>query len=167
MHREKYVAYFRVSTSKQGKSGLGLEAQRETVHARLNGGDWIMVAAFTEVETGTRKAKHRPELEKALSYCRNAGARLIVANVSRLTRDPDFMAKLVAANVEVEFCNLPNTKGPIGTFVLRQMLSVAELEAGMISERTTEALAAAKARGSVASGRGMSGSGTSAAISRP
>jgi DNA invertase Pin-like site-specific DNA recombinase len=75
------------------------------------------------------------------------GARLIVANVSRLTRDPDFMGTLVQAGVEVEFCDLPNTDGPVGTFMLRQMLSVAELEAGMISERTKKALAAAKARG--------------------
>lgn len=112
MHSGKYVAYFRVSTSKQGKSGLGLEAQKETVLSRLNGGGWMIVAEFTEVETGTRKAKHRPELEKALSYCRNAGARLIVANVSRLTRDPDFMSRLVAANVEVEFCDLPKPRGP-------------------------------------------------------
>ena len=75
-------------------------------------------------------------------------ARLIVANVSRLTRDPEFMSRLVEAGVEVEFCDLPRVDGPIGTFMLRQMLSVAELEAGMISERTKKALAAAKARAS-------------------
>lgn len=74
-------------------------------------------------------------------------AKLIVANVSRLTRNPDFMAKLVSADVEVEFCDLPNVEGPTGRFMLRQMLSVAELEAGMVGERTRKALAAAKARG--------------------
>lgn len=142
----KFVAYYRVSTGKQGKSGLGLEAQEQTVRDRLNGGDWSIVGTFTEVETGTNK-RARPELARALALCRVMGAKLIVANVSRLTRDPDFMSTLVAADVEVEFCDLPNVDGPVGKFMLRQMLSVAELEAGMISERTRKALAQAKARG--------------------
>ena len=146
MSTGRYVAYFRVSTHKQGRSGLGLDAQRETIRLRLNGGSWEILKAFTEIETGTAK-RGRPELERALSYCRAMGARLIVANVSRLTRDPDFMSTLVHAGVEVEFCDLPNVEGAVGTFMLRQMLSVAELEAGMISERTKKALAAAKARG--------------------
>lgn len=141
----KYVAYFRVSTGKQGRSGLGLEAQKQTVNDRLNGGDWTLVGEFTEVESG--RVSHRPELEKALAFCRVMAAKLIVANVSRLTRNPDFMSTLVAADVEVEFCDLPNVDGPVGKFMLRQMLSVAELEAGMIAERTRKALAAAKARG--------------------
>ena len=146
MGEGRYVAYYRVSTGRQGKSGLGLEAQRETVRQRLNGGDWEIVGDFTEIETGTGK-RERPKLAQALSYCRVMGARLIVANVSRLTRDPDFMGTLVKAGVEVEFCDLPNVDGAVGTFMLRQMLSVAELEAGMISERTKKALAAAKAQG--------------------
>lgn len=146
MAHGRFVAYYRVSTGKQGKSGLGLEAQKTTVRDRLNGGDWSIVGDFTEVETGTNK-RSRPELAKALAFCRVMGAKLIVANVSRLTRDPDFMGTLVAADVEVEFCDLPNTDGPVGKFMLRQMLSVAELEAGMIAERTRKALAAAKARG--------------------
>ncbi len=75
------------------------------------------------------------------------GATLIVANVSRLTRNPDFMSRLVEAGVEVRFCDLPKIEGPAGRFMLRQMLAVAELEAGLISERTKKALAAAKARG--------------------
>jgi DNA invertase Pin-like site-specific DNA recombinase len=141
----RYVSYFRVSTGRQGKSGLGLEAQRQTVHDRLNGGDWTICAEFTEVESG--RVDHRPELHKALSHCRVMGAKLIVANVSRLTRSPDFLATLVQADVEVEFCDLPNVEGPVGRFMLRQMLSVAELEAGMIADRTRKALAAAKARG--------------------
>ncbi|GJD36465.1 recombinase family protein [Methylobacterium aerolatum] len=146
MAQGKFVAYYRVSTSKQGRSGLGLEAQEQTVRDRLNGGDWSIVGHFKETETGTAK-RTRPELAKALAFCRVMGAKLIVANVSRLTRDPDFMGTLVAADVEVEFCDLPNTDGPVGKFMLRQMLSVAELEAGMIAERTKKALAAAKARG--------------------
>lgn len=142
----RYVSYFRVSTDKQGRSGLGLEAQAQTVRERLNGGDWSIVGTFTEIETGTAK-RERPELARALAFCRVMGAKLIVANVSRLTRDPDFMHRLVEAGVEVEFCDMPKVEGPVGTFMLRQMLSVAELEAGMISERTRKALAAAKARG--------------------
>ena len=146
MHHGRYVTYYRVSTGKQGRSGLGLEAQQQTVRDRLNGGEWSVVGSFTEVETGTNK-RIRPELAKALAFCRVMGAKLIVANVSRLTRDPDFMGTLVAADVEVEFCDLPNTEGPVGKFMLRQMLSVAELEARMIADRTKKALAAAKARG--------------------
>ena len=145
MATDKYVAYYRVSTGKQGRSGLGLDAQEQTVRDRLNGGDWVLVKEFTEIESG--RISHRPELVKALAMCRVMGAKLIVANVSRLTRNPDFMSTLVAADVEVEFCDLPNVDGPVGKFMLRQMLSVAELEAGMIAERTRKALAAAKARG--------------------
>ena len=143
-HTGRYVAYYRVSTSRQGVSGLGLEAQRETVEARLDGGDWQIVASFTEVEGASRRAgkvKHRPQLRAALACCRVMGARLVVANVSRLTRDPEFMGTLVEAGVEVEFCDMPNLEGPVGRFVLRQMLAVAELEAGMVSERTRKALA--------------------------
>ncbi|KQO57355.1 hypothetical protein ASF22_22680 [Methylobacterium sp. Leaf87] len=145
MGQDRYVAYFRVSSAKQGKSGLGLEAQEQTVRDRL-GGAVEPIAKFTEIETGTNK-RTRPRLAEALAHCRLMGAKLIVANVSRLTRDPDFIGTLTDARVEVEFCDLPNTKGSMGRFMLRQMLSVAELEAGMVSERTKKALAAAKARG--------------------
>lgn len=142
-----FVSYLRVSTSKQGISGLGLEAQRQTVRTFLNGGSWDLMGEFVEVESGTIKGDNRPELDKALARCRIMGATLVVANVSRLTRNPDFMARLVAAGVEVRFCDLPKIEGPAGRFMLRQMLAVAELEAGLISERTKKALTAAKARG--------------------
>ncbi len=145
MTEDRFVSYLRVSTGKQGRSGLGLEAQRETVRAHLNGGDWQLVDEFVEVESG--RASDRPELAKALARCRVMNATLIVANVSRLTRNPDFMSRLVEAGVEVCFCDLPTIDGPVGKFMLRQMLSVAELEAGFIGERTRKALAAAKARG--------------------
>lgn len=141
------VSYLRVSTTKQGASGLGLEAQRETVASFLNERNWQLVGEFVEVESGTAKGDNRPELERALARCRVMGAKLVVANVSRLTRNPDFMTKLVAADVEVRFCDLPQIEGPAGKFMIRQMLAVAELEAGLISERTRKALAAAKARG--------------------
>jgi DNA invertase Pin-like site-specific DNA recombinase len=147
MAEGRFVSYLRVSTDKQGRSGLGLEAQRETVATFLNGGSWHLMGEFVEVETGTRKGDHRPELDKALARCRVMGATLIVANVSRLTRNPDFMSRLVQAGVDVRFCDLPQIEGPAGRFMLRQMLAIAELEAGLISERTKKALAAAKARG--------------------
>ncbi len=145
MTKGRFVSYLRVSTEKQGRSGLGLEAQRETVRLHLNGGQWQLVDEFVEVESG--RASDRPELAKALARCRVMNATLIVANVSRLTRNPDFMSRLVEAGVEVCFCDLPTIDGPVGKFMLRQMLSVAELEAGFIGERTRKALAAAKARG--------------------
>jgi DNA invertase Pin-like site-specific DNA recombinase len=147
MAEGRFVSYLRVSTTKQGASGLGLEAQRETVATFLNGGNWQLVGEFVEVESGTAKGDNRPELERAVARSRVMGAKLIVANVSRLTRNPDFMTKLVAADVEVRFCDLPQIEGPAGKFMIRQMLAVAELEAGLISERTRKALAAAKARG--------------------
>jgi DNA invertase Pin-like site-specific DNA recombinase len=115
------------------------------VRTFLNGGNWELLGEFIEVESGRRS--DRPELAKALAHARVMGATLIVANVSRLTRDPDFMSTIVAAGVEVRFCDLPKIEGPAGRFMLRQMLAVAELEAGLISERTKKALAAAKARG--------------------
>src|SRR4051794_39478833 len=141
----RFVSYLRVSTAKQGHSGLGLEAQRETVATFLNGGNWRLVGEFVEVEGG--RVSDRPQLAAALARCRVMGATLVVANVSRLTRNPDFMLRLVEAGVEVRFCDLPKIEGPAGKFMLRQMLAVAELEAGLISERTKKALAAAKARG--------------------
>ncbi len=145
MAEGRFVSYLRVSTDRQGRSGLGLEAQRETVRLFLNGGDCQLVDEFVEVESG--RSSDRPELAKALAQCRVMGAALVVANVSRLTRNPDFMSRLVEAGVEVRFCDLPKIEGPAGRFMLRQMLAVAELEAGLISERTKKALAAAKARG--------------------
>ena len=141
----RFVSYLRVSTTKQGISGLGLDAQRKTVADFLNGGAWEVLAEFVEVESGRRA--DRPELARALAHCRITGATLIVANVSRLTRSVAFLSKLLEAGVEVRFCDLPQIEGPTGRFLLTQMVSVAELEAGLISDRTTKALAAAKARG--------------------
>ena len=140
-----FVAYYRVSTAKQGASGLGLEAQQAAVSSYLNGGDWRIVGAFTEVESG--KSSDRPELAKALAAARLHRAPLVVANVSRLTRSLAFLSKLLEAGVDVRFCDLPQIEGPTGRFMLQQMAAVAELEAGMIGDRTRKALAAAKARG--------------------
>jgi DNA invertase Pin-like site-specific DNA recombinase len=141
----KFVAYYRVSTDRQGKSGLGLEAQQKSVADYFNGGSWQLVGEFVEVESG--RDSDRRELENALALCRAHRAALVVANVSRLTRSVAFLSKLLAADVEIRFVDMPTIEGATGRFMLQQMASVAEIEAGMIGERTIKALAAAKARG--------------------
>jgi DNA invertase Pin-like site-specific DNA recombinase len=141
----KFVCYYRVSTGRQGKSGLGLEAQREAVKVYLNGGDWRIVDEYTEVESG--KNSDRPALEKALAAARLHRASLVVSKVDRLTRSVAFLSRLLEAGVDVRFADLPQIEGATGRFLLQQMVAVAELEAGMISARTKAALAAAKRRG--------------------
>lgn len=140
-----FVAYYRVSTERQGASGLGLEVQREAVARYLNGGDWKIIAEFTEVESGRRS--DRPALAKALAAARLHRVPLVVAKVDRLTRSAGFLDRLLESGVEVRFCDLPQIEGPTGRFLLQQMASVAELEAGLISSRTKAALEAARRRG--------------------
>jgi DNA invertase Pin-like site-specific DNA recombinase len=140
-----FVSYLRVSTDKQGTSGLGLEAQRQAVAAYLNGGDWTIVGEFVEVESG--RNSERPVLAQALATARLHRVPLVVAKVDRLTRSLAFLTRLIEAGVDVRFCDLPKIEGPAGRFMLQQMAAIAELEAGMISKRTKEALAAAKTRG--------------------
>ncbi|KFC75623.1 Resolvase-like protein [Bosea sp. LC85] len=139
-----YVAYYRVSTARQGASGLGLEAQHAAVEAYLNGGAWRILGEFTEVESG-RKSE-RPELHKALHKARLHRVPLIVAKVDRLTRSKGFLERLLESGVDVRFCDIPKIEGATGRFLLQQMAAVAELEAGLISTRTKAALAAAKER---------------------
>jgi DNA invertase Pin-like site-specific DNA recombinase len=145
-----FVAYIRVSTEKQGRSGLGLEAQKETIAAflRARPGSRLLVPEFVEVESG--KDDTRPQLAAALERCRKTGATLLIAKLDRLSRNAKFLLTIVEASGEagVAFCDLPNLpQGPVGKFMLTQMAAVAELEAGLISQRTKAALAAAKARG--------------------
>src|SRR3984893_7677192 len=140
-----FVAYYRVSTVKQGCSGLGIDAQRAAVARYLNGGNWRIIAEFTEVESGRRS--DRPALEQALATARLHRTPLVVAKVDRLTRSVAFLSRLLEAGVDVRFADLPSIEGPTGRFILQQMAAVAELEAGFISDRTKRALAATKARG--------------------
>jgi DNA invertase Pin-like site-specific DNA recombinase len=142
-HHGKYVAYYRVSTGRQGKSGLGLEAQKDAVEQRLNGGRWQIVGEFTEVESGKRIS--RPQLDSAIAACKKHKARLIVAKLDRLSRNVAFLLKLIDSGVDVLFADLPELNGAMGKFVLITMANVAELEAGLVS--TKAALKAAKARG--------------------
>ena len=146
MAKGKFISYLRVSTDKQGRSGLGLEAQREAVTRYLNGGNWTVVAEYVETESGKRS--DRPKLAAALGHAKAIGATLVFAKLDRLTRNVDLLRTLVASGVDLVFCDLPHVPpGAMGRFLLTQMASVAELEAGLISERTKAALAAAKARG--------------------
>lgn len=145
MAKGRFIAYFRVSTDKQGRSGLGLEAQRHAVAGYLNGEERRIIGEYTEVESGRRS--DRPELAKALAAARLHRVPIIVAKVDRLTRSVAFLSRLLEAGVDVRFADLPQIEGPTGRFMLQQMASVAELEAGLISSRTRAALAAAKARG--------------------
>ena len=145
-HSGKFISYYRVSTDRQGKSGLGLEAQKEAVQQRLDGGRWQMIAEFIEVESGKRAS--RPQLEAALKACKKHKAKLIVAKLDRLSRNVAHLCEVIdREGVEVLFADLPELNGAMGRFMLTTMASVAELEAGLISERTKAALKAAKARG--------------------
>lgn len=138
----KFVSYLRVSTDKQGKSGLGLDAQRKVVQQFLESREGFPpVAEFVETESGRKN--DRPELLKALAACRVHKATLLVAKLDRLARNQQFLMSLVDSGVEVLFCDLPQLPaGAAGRFMLQQMAAVSELEAGLISERTKAALKA-------------------------
>lgn len=141
MAEGRFVSYFRVSTVRQGLSGLGLEAQQKTVTDYLNGGNWSVLASFTEVESG-RKAD-RVELAKALAHCRLTGAVLVIAKLDRLARDAYFLLGLQQSGVEFVAADMPfANRLTVGIMAL-----VAEEEAKAISARTKAALAASKARG--------------------
>jgi len=138
----KYVAYYRVSTLKQGRSGLGLEAQERAVRGYLNGGDWQLVASFTETESGKRN--DRPALTRALAAARLYGATLIVAKLDRLSRRAAFILNMIDdAGVDFEVVDLPNAD----RMTITIYAAVAEREGNAISERTKAALAAVRARG--------------------
>jgi DNA invertase Pin-like site-specific DNA recombinase len=141
MANGKFVAYYRVSTYKQGASGLGLEAQQEAVRTYLNGGRWKMVAEFTEVESGKRN--DRPALADALSLCRIHGATLIIAKLDRLARNVAFISNLMESGVEFTAVDFPQAN----RLTIHILAAVAEHEAAMISARTKAALGAAKVRG--------------------
>ena len=137
----KTVAYYRVSTKKQGKSGLGLEGQQSAVaeYVAQQGGN--LVAQYVEVETG--KSKDRPELLKAIAHAKRSKASLVVAKLDRLARNVAFTSALMESNVEFVACDNPHAN----KFTIHILAAVAEHEAEQISQRTKAALAAAKKRG--------------------
>lgn len=136
-----FVAYYRVSTDRQGRSGLGLEAQKKAVTDYLNGGKWSLIGEFTEVETGKRN--DRPELEKALALCRKKKAKLVIAKLDRLSRNLAFIAKLMDSGAEFIAVDNPHAT----KLTIHILAAVAEHEREMIAARTKAALQAAKARG--------------------
>jgi DNA invertase Pin-like site-specific DNA recombinase len=140
-HRGKFIAYFRVSTDKQGKSGLGLEAQREAVLSYLNGGSWTLFADYTEVESG--KHADRPQLAAALAACKKHRAKLVIAKLDRLSRNLAFIAALMDSGVEFVAVDNPHAN----KLTVHILAAVAQHEREMIAQRTKDALKAAKARG--------------------
>jgi DNA invertase Pin-like site-specific DNA recombinase len=143
-----FVPYYRVSTDRQGASGLGIEAQKATVTHYITSAHGGIVAEYEEIESGSRS--DRPQLALALADCRARHATLILAKLDRLARNTSFLLSVVhgAGEAGVVFCDLPQLPpGPAGTFMLTMFAAVAELERGLISQRTKAALAALKARG--------------------
>jgi DNA invertase Pin-like site-specific DNA recombinase len=137
----KLAVYYRVSAQREGRSGLGLEAQHEAVRNHLKGDHWRIVAEFTEVESGKRK--DRPKLAEALAACRIHGAKLIIAKLERLARNVAFVSTLMEAGVEFEAVDFP----PANRLTIHMLAAIAAHEAKAISDRTKAALAAAKRRG--------------------
>ena len=125
MAEGRFVAYYRVSTASQGRSGLGVEAQQMGVRAFLNGGSWSLLGEFTEVESGSNN--ERPELAKAMAACRLKGASLLIAKLDRLSRDAHFLLGLAKAGIDFVAADMPAAnRMKVGI-----MAVVAEAERGM------------------------------------
>jgi DNA invertase Pin-like site-specific DNA recombinase len=134
----KFVAYYRVSTVKQGDSGLGLEAQKETVNRYLNGGSWELLTEFIEIETGkgSNALSKRPKLKEAMELCLKKGATLIIAKLDRLARNVHFVSGLIESKVNFVAADMPHANK-----VMIQMHAVmSEWERDQISNRTKQAL---------------------------
>ena len=135
------VSYLRVSTARQGASGLGLEAQRAAVHAYTVGGGHRLISEYVEIESG--KKADRPQIAAALMACRLHRATLVIAKLDRLSRNVAFIANLMDGGAEFIACDMPHAN----RLTLHLLAAIAEHEREMISQRTKAALAAAKARG--------------------
>lgn len=143
---KKYAIYIRVSTRKQGESGLGLESQRKicTDFIKAKGGD--VVAEYKDVESGTHR--DRKGLLAAIDYCKANKCGLVIAKLDRLARDVEFCFKVVNTGIEINFCDMPQ----INTLLLGVFAAVAQYERELTSDRTTKALAAKRVRGEVTGG---------------
>ncbi|MFK2213589.1 recombinase family protein [Bacteroides fragilis] len=134
-----YVAYLRQSTTKQERSGLGIEAQRDIISSFVKEG--IILAEYVETESGRKS--DRPKLHEALALCRKTNSILIVAKLDRLSRNVAFTSKLLESDVEIIFCDFPQAN----RLILHIISSIAEYEANLISQRTRQSLKAKKERG--------------------
>ncbi|MDG5466806.1 recombinase family protein [Deltaproteobacteria bacterium IMCC39524] len=141
MMPERYVSYLRVSTDRQGKSGLGIDAQRQAIDCFLARDKRELIHEYLEVESG--KKNERPQLQSAIESCLETGATLIIAKLDRLSRNVYFISTLMESGVEFVACDFPQAN----RLTIHILAAVAEHEREMISKRTKEALAAAKARG--------------------
>lgn len=136
-----YVAYYRVSTTKQGKSGLGLEAQQKAVQDYVEAQGGQLIESFTEVQSG--KDNNREQLHRALRKCRLSGATLLIAKLDRLSRNRSFLMELADSSTNFVAVDMPEANH----FTVGLLACLADYERQLISERTTAALKAAKARG--------------------
>ena len=141
------IPYYRVSTKKQGDSGLGLESQQTTVETYAKQTGAIIIGTYTEVESGKRS--DRPQLAKALAHARRSKATLVVAKLDRLSRNVAFLSALMESKVPFVACDNPHAN----KLTLHILVAMAEHEAEMISKRTKDALAAYKARGGLLGGQ--------------
>jgi len=137
----RFVIYLRVSTAEQGKSGLGLAAQRKTVENYLNGNGYEIVGEFTEIESGGKN--NRPELQKAITACKLKKARLIVSKLDRLSRDLHFISELQESKVSFVVAEMPDAT----ELTIHIYAALAQHERKVIGQRTKDALAALKAKG--------------------
>lgn len=143
---KKFVVYIRVSTRKQGSSGLGLESQQKICGDFIKAHDGEKVAEFKDVESGTHR--DRKGLADALAYCKKNDCALVIAKLDRLARDVEFCFKVINTGIEIHFCDMPQ----INTLLLGVFASVAQYERELTSDRTRKALAAKKERGEVTGG---------------
>ena len=156
----KFIAYYRVSTEKQGKSGLGLEAQRESVlkHVEQEGG--TLIGEYSDVISGASET--REQLDAALRRCEREKATLIISKLDRLARQLSFLAKFIESKVPLVVAELPHAN----KMLLQMMAVFAEAERDMVSQRTKDALAAAKKRGVVLGNPKLADARVSAAKAR-
>lgn len=141
MAEGNFVAYYRVSTNKQGAKGNGILAQKELVHNFLNGGSWKLLDEFTEVESG--KKDDRPELARAIKICQLKNAKLLVSKLDRLSRDVHFITSLMKSDVRFIVAEMPE----MTELTCHIYAAMAQHERKMISDRTKAGLAQAKKRG--------------------
>jgi DNA invertase Pin-like site-specific DNA recombinase len=141
MHQ--FVAYYRVSTQEQGKSGLGLEAQKTAVSNYLRSAAGVLAAEYTDIESGKRD--DRPELSRAITHAKKLKATLVIAKLDRLSRKVSFVSSLMDAGVKFVAVDNPSAN----ELTIHILAAVAQAERKAIAERTRAALAAAKARGRV------------------